>query len=96
MQNIRTDTSIHIHAGELVSWIPDNMLYLHVQTGLVWLTIAGDGQDYWLAAGAQMQLPAGRQIVMEAEGRKASFSLTRLCGTRAISLPPFGAEPACA
>ena len=89
MHQLRTDTSLLLPMGELLSWTPDRMLHLQVQSGRVWLTITGDPQDYWLRAGAQMQLPAGQKIVMEADHAATRFLLTGLCDRRAVSLPSF-------
>lgn len=41
-------------------------LCLRSAAGLLWVTVAGDAQDYMLSAGEQLCLPAGRKAVAQA------------------------------
>lgn len=73
--------------GQLWSLQSKRMLYLQVLSGRIWLTITDDRQDYWLSAGAQIQLPASRQIVLEASGSAARLHLLNLDQSSALRLP---------
>lgn len=38
-----------------------------VTSGRVWLTIAGEDEDFWLSAGDSISVPANRMVVVEAD-----------------------------
>jgi len=61
-----------LHPGMLISVVPEQMLYLHIHRGLVWVTVEGDEADYWLRAGDLLQLPPVRHAVIEADGKEVS------------------------
>lgn len=59
--------SMTLSPGQLVSMTVEAAFTLRIEVGLVWLTIEGDGFDYWLGAGEIVVLPAARHIVIETE-----------------------------
>lgn len=65
-----------IGAGQLLSGVADQAKTLQVEHGQVWLTVEGELDDYWLGSGDTLVLPAGRNIVLEADG-SASVVTTR-------------------
>jgi hypothetical protein len=56
-----------IEAGATLSFTLQGAASLHVQAGLIWLTIAGDEYDYWLGADEKISLAAGQHIVIESD-----------------------------
>ena len=92
-----TDKSVTtLSAAQVWSATPSSMLYLQVISGRIWLTVSDDAQDYWLAAGAQMQLPGGRHIVIEADQCGARLQLLALNAVHARPLPQLPVAPSLA
>jgi len=76
MPAIHLPATQHLAPGMLMSVIPEHLLYLHIQRGLVWVTVEGDEMDYWLRAGELLPLPVSRHVVIEADGGEAcEFSM---------------------
>ena len=40
---------------------------IKITSGRVWLTIAGEDEDFWLSAGETVDVPANRLVVIEAD-----------------------------
>ncbi|MEB0137468.1 MULTISPECIES: DUF2917 domain-containing protein [unclassified Undibacterium] len=76
MTNNFTNQSHTISAGKTVSYVSDEAKQIQIACGRVWLTIAGYDEDYWLAAGESMNLPAGRLIVIEADQQASLVELS--------------------
>ncbi len=68
MTNLFATDSSKIAAGRVVSGIADREQTLRVACGRVWITIEGSTRDYWLSAGASLQIAPGRLVVIEADG----------------------------
>ncbi len=79
-----------LHTGQLLSGIAHQGKNLHVVHGNVWLTVEGELDDYWLAAGDSLALPAGRNIVLEADGGASVVETSNLATTS--SQPSFWAR----
>jgi len=54
-------------AGRTLSGISNDAQKIEIACGRVWLTIAGEDEDFWLQAGESMTVPAHRLIVIEAD-----------------------------
>jgi hypothetical protein len=67
MKNLFTKQSHTIGAGQLVSGVAASAQTLRVVHGRVWITVAGRLEDYWLQAGATLEVPAGRLVVVAAD-----------------------------
>jgi hypothetical protein len=78
MKNFPAIRSLMLRPGELQSLSLNQEKYLRVDCGRVWLTVTGDETDYWLEDGAGMRLPAGRHVVIEADGRFSRLELAAL------------------
>jgi hypothetical protein len=68
MTNLFANESSKIAAGRVVSGVADREQTLRVACGRVWITIEGSTRDYWLSAGASLQIAPGRLVVIEADG----------------------------
>ncbi len=67
MKNLFTMESHTIAAGKAVSGVAAKAQTLRIVHGQVWVTVAGESDDYWLQAGATLDVPAGRLVVVEAD-----------------------------
>ena len=71
------------HNPDQVSLAPNDLLALtlaqptalHVRSGALWVTQAGDHRDHFLRAGQTMQLAPGRLTVFQAEQGGAQASI---------------------
>lgn len=68
MKTLFTREEHTLQAGQMLSGVAVAANSLQVVHGHVWLTVEGELIDYWLAAGDTLLLPAGRRVVLEAEG----------------------------
>ena len=89
MTNNFTNQSHTISAGTTVSYLSEESKQIHIACGRVWLTIAGYDEDYWLAAGESMNLPARRLVVIEAD-HQASLVEFSGAAQRQTSAPKLG------
>ncbi len=67
MRNLFTNSSFRIDAGTARSGITSRRQTLQIVSGSVWLTVEGEAQDYWLAAGDTFDVTPDRLVVMEAD-----------------------------
>lgn len=67
--------SYTIDAGQAVSYKLRRAQSIQIVSGRVWLTVEGQLADYWLNPGEQFTLPAGRRIVIEADGQASQIKL---------------------
>jgi quercetin dioxygenase-like cupin family protein len=77
-------------------WRAARPLVVEVEHGVLWLTIEGDAEDYWLDAGQSFLLPAGAKAWIGA-GRgdvrltvTSAGSLAALCRNAALACPQLG------
>jgi quercetin dioxygenase-like cupin family protein len=64
MREIRT---FELEHGEpAAAWRVAQPLVVKVMAGKIWLTLDGDAEDYWLAAGETFELPRGAQAWVSA------------------------------
>jgi quercetin dioxygenase-like cupin family protein len=68
--NKQESKAVCLEANQIVSFKrPQNLV---ITSGKVWVTIAGDSQDYIYTEGQSVTLPRGKHTVVQALG-KASF-----------------------
>ncbi len=67
MKNLSTNDFLTLSPGQLVSVTVEAAQIMRVDCGLVWVTIEGDENDYWLSAGDALALIPGRHVVIEAD-----------------------------
>jgi hypothetical protein len=66
MKHIRANDAIILMPGQAISIKADAAYTMRIDCGMVWMTIAGNPDDHWLASGERVALIAGRHIVIEA------------------------------
>lgn len=76
MTNNFANPSYKIVAGETFSGTAEQPRKITVACGRVWLTIAGQTDDYWLNAGESMVIPAGHFVVIEADQQASLIELS--------------------
>ncbi len=64
-----------IGAGLTLSGKLKQQRHLQVARGRVWVTVEGQGDDFWLSAGQSMALPAHRLLVLQAENEESEVEL---------------------
>ncbi|MFM9438160.1 hypothetical protein ACFDR9_005263 [Janthinobacterium sp. CG_23.3] len=67
MRELFANSCFHIAAGQAVSGVAGQAQSLRIASGRVWLTVEGELGDYWLSAGDNFAVPAGRLVVIEAD-----------------------------
>lgn len=67
MKKLSAHEPLALSPWQLVSVMVEASQEIRIDCGLVWITIEGDANDYWLAAGATLELVPGRHIVIEAD-----------------------------
>jgi quercetin dioxygenase-like cupin family protein len=73
MREIRT---FELEDGEpAAAWRVAQPLVLKVMAGEIWLTLDGDPEDYWLAAGDTFELPRGARAWVSAGQGAARLAL---------------------
>jgi len=73
MREIRT---FELEHGEpATAWRVAQPLVLKVMAGEIWLTVEGDSEDYWLAAGETFELSRGSRAWVGAGRRSARLAL---------------------
>jgi quercetin dioxygenase-like cupin family protein len=83
MREIRT---FELEHGEpAAAWHVVRPSMLTVTEGEVWLTLEGDSEDYWLAAGDAFALPEGARAWISAGERGARLSLSFASGGPGVS-----------
>lgn len=75
--------SFLIAAGSTVSGQSEHAHKLTVATGRIWLTIAGEDEDFWLSAGESVTIPAQRLVVIEADQQNCSIASTPVVQSQA-------------
>ena len=68
MLNFESPVVLQLSDGQLLPWRQKAAAQLRVLRGRVWVTRAGDADDHFLDAGAQMWLPPGSHALIGAEG----------------------------
>ncbi|MBC3920514.1 DUF2917 domain-containing protein [Undibacterium sp. CY18W] len=76
MTNNFANPSYTIAAGNTLSGHSETARKIEVACGRVWLTIAGNQDDFWLAAGESMVIPANQLVVIEAEQQASLIELS--------------------
>ncbi|TKC82925.1 DUF2917 domain-containing protein [Trinickia terrae] len=83
MREIRT---FELEYGEpATAWQIDRPGVLTVTEGEIWLTVEGDSEDYWLAAGERFALPEGARAWVSAGRGGARFSLAFASAGRGVA-----------
>jgi quercetin dioxygenase-like cupin family protein len=94
MREIRT---FELEHGEpATAWRVAQPLVLDVMAGEVWLTVEGDAEDYWLAAGESFELPKGALAWLSGGNNGARLSLRLVSGPRTalrVRRPSLTANP---
>jgi len=67
MKNLSAYESLTLSPRQLVSVTVEASCAIRIDCGLVWVTIEGDGNDYWLSSGDTLVLVPDRHIVIEAD-----------------------------
>jgi hypothetical protein len=60
-------TTHALQPGQTLSGVAQHAQIVAVEHGLVWLTIEGSPDDYWLAAGGTLTIEPERLVVVEAQ-----------------------------
>ncbi|HEY1608385.1 MAG TPA: DUF2917 domain-containing protein [Paraburkholderia sp.] len=86
MQEISSDITFELPAGEVASVRVTRSTRLVVRDGLVWLTRSDDTADYWLEPGHTVRLRRGERLWLGAEGDAArvAFEAPARVGERAL------------
>ena len=71
---VASDTPIRLQAGQIRTLNDASGLRLRVASGRLWITCAGDPNDYFVSVGQTLLLGSGR-TVLEADAGPARFSL---------------------
>jgi len=58
-----------LDAGTAITWRFDRATVLSVQQGRVWITVDGEGRDWFLDGGMAMRVAPRQRLVLEAAGR---------------------------
>jgi hypothetical protein len=58
--------SLFLPAGRLESFVFDKPMRVRITRGCVWLTVSRMKEDHWLTEGDMIDVPAHRQVVVEA------------------------------
>lgn len=66
--------SFTISAGDTVAGQSEQAQRFTVTAGRIWLTIAGEDEDFWLSAGESVTVPAHRLVVIEADQQNCSIA----------------------
>ncbi len=66
MRHRSATESLSLQSGQLESYVFEEPTQLRITRGRVWLTVSGMMEDHWLSGGDTMDLPAHRQVVVEA------------------------------
>jgi hypothetical protein len=99
MRKLLANESLSIGAGLAMSVIAPVAQTLQIVQGRVWVTVAGQGDDYWLSAGQFLNVAADSHIVIEAVNSNSVVQIqqqsTRLpaVSARAGFGKPLGANP---
>ena len=76
MINNFANSSYMIAAGVALSGTAEQARKIEVACGRVWLTVAGQIDDYWLSTGESMVIPANQFVVIEAENQASLIELS--------------------
>jgi hypothetical protein len=99
MRKLLANESLSIGAGQAMSVTAPVAQTLQIMQGRVWVTVAGQGDDYWLHAGQFLNVAADSHIVIEAVKGNSVVQIqrqsTRLpaSSARAGLGKPLGARP---
>jgi len=75
MQTIFTSRQLRMRAGEVRSLPPGRLGCLRIDSGRVWVTVAGSRADYWLSGGQSLALPAQGLVVIESVDSASKLQL---------------------
>lgn len=64
-----------VDAGTAITWRFDRATVLSVQQGRVWITVDGDGSDWFLDVGMAMRVAPRLRLVLEAAGRPGEAAM---------------------
>ncbi|MFZ6771881.1 DUF2917 domain-containing protein [Undibacterium sp. SXout7W] len=67
MQTTEPITQLHLAAGAVYAVTSEEMICVCIRSGLVWVTVEADTNDYWLRAGDHLHVPKSRLLVIEAD-----------------------------
>lgn len=99
MRRLLANESLSIGAGQAMSVIAPVAQTLQITQGRVWVTVAGQGDDYWLSAGQFLNVAADSHIVIEAIKSNSVVQIQQLSTrlpsptARAGFSKPLGANP---
>ncbi|WP_447122049.1 DUF2917 domain-containing protein [Glaciimonas sp. GG7] len=84
--------SLAIDVGQVVSLHTNVAETLQVTCGRVWVTVAGQSDDYWLGAGQYLNVAAGSYVVLEADKGRSVVEVrqlppTAICAARSVRCP---------
>ncbi|MCC8403670.1 DUF2917 domain-containing protein [Paraburkholderia sp. MMS20-SJTN17] len=75
------------HGEPVTAWRVARPTIFKVISGNVWLTVEGEHQDYWLAAGESIELARGSVAWISAERAAARFALAGASERKLPKLP---------
>ncbi|AMP02172.1 hypothetical protein CAter282_4407 [Collimonas arenae] len=78
MRKLLANESLTIGAGQAMSVIAPVAQTLQIMRGRVWVTVAGQGDDYWLSAGQFLTVAADSHIVIEADKSSSLVQVQQL------------------
>src|SRR5450830_1007032 len=80
-----------LDAGTAITWRFDRATVLSVQQGRVWITVDGEGIDWFIDVGMAMRVAPRQRVVLEAAGRPGEPALVSVY---AEAVPLLGAVQA--
>ncbi|MFC5473125.1 DUF2917 domain-containing protein [Paraherbaspirillum soli] len=78
MRTLFTNGSLTIGAGQVMSVSSPVAQSLQIVSGRVWVTVAGQSDDYWLSAGQFLNVAADSHIVIEADKAASVLQIQQL------------------
>ena len=75
------------------AWRVARPLVVEVEHGVLWLTIEGDAEDYWLDAGQSVLLPAGAKAWIGSGRGDVRLTVTSVGSAAALRLNAAIARP---
>ncbi|NDI87365.1 DUF2917 domain-containing protein [Undibacterium crateris] len=89
MTNNFANPSYTITAGKTLSGVSPVDRQIKVVCGRIWLTIAGDDSDFWLATDETVVIPAHRMVVLEADQQASRIELQTVTSPAAAHQSEF-------
>lgn len=78
MRKLLANESLTIAAGQAMSVTAPVAQSLQIRRGRVWVTVAGQGDDYWLSAGQFLNVAANSHVVIEADKNSSVVHIQQL------------------